>query len=1184
MARLELALLGGFHAALDGTPISGFDSDKTRALLVYLAVEGAYAPRREALAGLLWPEFAEDAARRNLRYALFKLRQALGEPENGPGFLLVTPQTVGLDPTADIRVDVVAFADHLTTCRAHRHRRPASCTACHARLEQAAALYRGEFLHGFYLAGCQAFEEWLLLRREGLHRAALDALGSLAQYHEARAEYGPALEYSYRQLALEPWREEAHLEAMRLLAARGDRSAALAQYAACRQVLAAELNAEPSAAMTALYEHLKAQTPAAGPLAPPAPALAHNLPRPLTPFVGREEELRLLIERLDSPDTCLLTLAGPGGVGKTRLAQRVAWEQVGAFADGVYWIPLASVISPALVASRIAQSIGFHWEGAEDPQAQLRNYLREKEMLLVFDNFEQLLSPEPELTPGRNEGQGTTATHLLLSILQSAPRISIMVTSRERLGLQTEFLLDLAGLPLPSGEDGRSVDPASAQDPGTRAHTADNLTQLMKSSAVQLFVERAQQAHSTFALSPDTAQDVVEICRLVSGLPLGIVLAAAWVRHFSLAKIARSIRDNLDFLSSAARDATPQHRSLRAVFNHSWNLLPEEEQRVFRNLAVFQGGWEEEAAVQVVGASIYSLVALVDKSLLRREAAGRFEIHEVLRQYATEKLAERPAEQADVRHRHAEYYLDLAQLAKTELQGNEQVRWLARLEQEHDNLRAVLKWAVENGEAAIGVQLAGALWRFWYIRGYNSEGSEHLAAVLALPPTPARASQEEPGTSRPAVANQARTAERSRARTVALNGAGVLALIQGEHGKAKLLYEESLALSRELGDKQGIASSLNNLGVMAHQLGDSDTGRAMQEESLALRRELGDKQGIAASLNNLGVIAQEQGNYKLAQVRQEEALTLRRELGDTLGIASSLGNLGVIAQEQGDYEAARVLFAESLTLRRELGDKAGMAELFSHLGAVARKQGDYEAAHDLYEQGLTLSRESGYTWSIALALNNLGVVAQDQGDYEEARALHEESLALRRELGDKQGIAASLNSLGIVAYQRGDGETAQALNEESLRLRRELGDKWGIAASLHSLGLLARQRGEDAAARTLYAESLTLRRELGDRRGIAASLTGLGALAAERVQRAWPPGMLEELEQAGSAEGVARLFGAVDGLLESIGGVLDMEDRQAYERHVAQVRTLLGAEAFARAWEAGRALSLEQALRQALPE
>jgi DNA-binding SARP family transcriptional activator len=298
MARLELALLGGFHAALDGAPLGGFDADKTRALLAYLAVERAYPQRREALAGLLWPEFSDDAARRNLRYALFKLRQVFGEDTDQAGLLQVTPQTVALDPAAVCQIDVAEFAQLLAACRAHRHRRLAACGACHTRLEQAVALYRGAFLQGFFLAGCQAFEEWLLLKREGLQQAAVEALVSLAQYHEARAEPARALDYTYRLLALEPWREDAHRQAMRLLAQTGQRSAALAQYTTCCAVLAAELQAAPDAATTALYERLRASdAPECLAARPP-----DNLPAPRTPFIGREAELRRLNEWGDTPD------------------------------------------------------------------------------------------------------------------------------------------------------------------------------------------------------------------------------------------------------------------------------------------------------------------------------------------------------------------------------------------------------------------------------------------------------------------------------------------------------------------------------------------------------------------------------------------------------------------------------------------------------------------------------------------------------------------------------------------------------------------------------------------------------------------------------------------------------------------------------------------------------------------
>src|SRR5436190_1597785 len=1028
MAALELSLLGTFQVTLNGAEVAGFRTDKMRALLAYLSIGAAHAHRREALMGLLWPDQPEEAASVNLRQALFKLRQLLGDQEDTQGFLLITPLTVQFNPASNYRLDATTFADLVASSRAHRHRKMEWCSTCHTRLKQAGELYRGDLLQGFNLEDSQPFDEWLVVRRERFRRDAVEVCGLLAAYYAAHGQYQPALEHTYRQLELEPWSEELHLQAMWLLAVSGRRGSALAQYQTCKQLLKQELDIEPAPETTALFERIKAGDDGSGisDLVSEDEGIVfskrfltprHNLPQQLTPFIGRADDLRRISERLENPDYRLVTLVGPGGVGKTRLVMRAAEDQLGAFEDGLFWVPLHSIASPEMLALSIAQATGLHFEGGSDPESQLINYLQDKEMLLVLDNFEHLLGAHVD-----------RATNLLLSILKNAPRVSILVTSRERLGLQAEFPLDVSGLPFP--DDGR----------WTMGDDSPRLSSdaLASYGAVQLFVERGQQAHSEFALSGDTAPGVVDICRLVGGLPLGIVLAAAWVRHSTPGKIAESIKSNLDFLASSYRDASPQHASLRAVFNHSWNLLSEEERRVFRRLSVFRGGWEEEAAqdildfgfpisdldkapeIQNLKSKIQNhLLSLVDKSLLRRDARGRFDIHEVLRQYAAEKLDEAPGDRGEIEHHHAGYYLGLAQLAEPELRGEEQGKWLELLEREQDNLRAVLHWAKENEDPAIGVRLGAALWRLWYVRSYYGEGREQLAAMLAI---------ED--------AAESGNVEFMRAKAAAVNGAGVLAFVEGDKVESRALFEESLALSRSLGDKQGTASMLNNLGIMAHQGGDPGEARTLYEESLAIRRELGDKWGVASSLNNLGLLAQEAGEYGEARTLHEESLAIKRELRDTLGIAASLASLGLVAQEQGEYDEARHLYEASLTLRREIGDKGGMAELFSNMGLVARKQGNYDDARDLYEKSMALARELGYRWSIALALGNLGVVAQERGDYDEARTLHKESLTLHRDLGEKVGVAGSLTYLGAVAVgiaSTGLEQSKKSSQEQSVR-------------------------------------------------------------------------------------------------------------------------------------------------------
>ena len=649
---LTLKLLGKPQVGRGGAPVTGFISAKAQALLFYLAVTGR-PHTREALAGLLWGHLAEPAAIKNLRNVLSNLRTLAGP------HLLIAREEVAFSRDSAHWLDVEVFLSALADTSGK------DLNALHEAVE----LYEGDFLEGFYVGEALAFEEWTLGRRSLLKSLVLQALQTLVVQNIERDDHGAGLRYAHRLLALEPWREETHRHAMTLLARSGQRSAALAQYELCRQVLAQELGVEPMPETTALYERLKASA------APPP----HNLPQQLTPFVGRQAELAEIGRFLRSREAQLLCLVGPGGIGKTRLALQaaarcaspeVAFEMH--FAHGVYFVPLAAAGAadrepgrPPLIAA-MADALHFSFQGPVHPQAQLLNYLREKKVLLVLDDFDHLVAEARQL----------------VDILRLAPGVKLLVTSRLRLNLREAWVMEVTGLDLPP-----------APQPPAGAATAKAPEEY---GAVALFVQQAQRVRAGFALSEAEGPHVVQICRLVEGVPLGIELAASWLRVLSCAEIAAEIEQNLDFLTSAAQDAPERHRSLRAVFDHSWRLLSPPEQALFAALSVFRGGFQREAADRVAGASLPLLADLSDKSLLRRGEPGRYEIHEMLRQYAEEKLQASPAEYEAVRDRHCRYFAGLMVQHMTQLKGEQPHAVLTALNAERENVRAAWNWAVEH--------------------------------------------------------------------------------------------------------------------------------------------------------------------------------------------------------------------------------------------------------------------------------------------------------------------------------------------------------------------------------------------------------------------------------------------------------------------------------------------------------
>jgi predicted ATPase/class 3 adenylate cyclase len=798
---------------------------------------------------------------------------------------------------------------------------------------------------------------------------------------------------------------------------------------------------DPEQVYQLVHPELPVQFPALRTLS----ALPHNLPVQLTSFVGREREIADARGELLRDEVRLLTLAGPAGTGKTRLALRVAADVLGEFANGVFFVALARPGEPDLLASAIGEAIGVREVPGQPLLETLKDALQAQELLLVLDNFEHVMVLAPQVG----------------ALLAACPSLKIMVTSREVLHLSPERVLHVPPLAVPDVQRPLPVE------------------QLTEYDAVRLFVERAQAAQPTFALSDGNAAAVAEICARLEGLPLAIELAAARVRLLSPAALLARLERRLPLLTGGPQDLPARQQTLRGAVGWSYDLLGPGEQRLFARLAVFSGGFTLDAAETVCApgrdepaAVLEGLASLIDKSLLRQEEpAGepRFRMLETIREYALEQL-KASGELEAVQGRLADALVALVEQAEPELTGPEQVTWLDRLEAEHDNLRAALQWCAEAGELELSLRLCGALWRFWSTRGYLGEGLRWLDGALA------------------------RTTPHTPVLAKALNGAANLAREQGDYDAAKRRHEQSLAVSSEHGDRRGIAEALNNLGLIALYQGHHAAAQQHCEEGLAIFRAIGDQGGIAGALNNLGNLARERGDADRAAALHKESLALRRGLGDRRGSALSLNNLANVVLNQGDYSQAAALHGESLALRRELGDRAGIATSLNNLGNVARARGDYRAARAYCEESLAVRRELGDKRRVAAALNNLGILERDHGDRERAAALLRESFSLRRELGDRQGMHAALDNLRTLALRHADF-AARAYHEESLALRRELNDRAGVVAALSKLGGIAHAQGDYQAARAYYEESLALRREMGDKRGAAAALGQLGNLA-----------------------------------------------------------------------------------------
>ena len=1043
MSKLNLYLLGPPRVEADGAPLE-LKRRKALALLIYLAGTGE-AQQRDSLATLLWPASGQRAARRALTRRVSELNKILGKD-----WLESDRERVGLRRHTDLWLDVAQFQQKLDDCQTHNHADDMVCPTCLVLLTEAATIYRADFLTGFTLPDCPDFDEWQFFQAEELRQTLALVLERLIQGRVAQGKIEAAIPHARRWLALDSLHEPAQRQLMLLYAQTNRQAAALRQYQICVETLETELGVRPSDETTALYKKIRSgriasqgefgiateqaskgrsEIVVSPPLHRHTPPPQPNLPSPLTSLIGREQAVATARATLLRSEVRLLTLTGAPGIGKTRLGIQVAAELGADIVHGVCFVPLAPISDAGFVVTAIARAFAIKEMGNRPLIERLKDYLRDRHLLLVLDNFEHVLSAAP----------------VIAELLEAASQLKVLVTSRALLRLYGEYEFVVSCLALP--DLNRLPPPA----------------EMMAYAAVELFVQRARAARLDFVLNEANARPVSEICVHLDGLPLAIELAAARSKTLSPAAIlARLTADQvtrLGLLSGGGRNLPPRQQTLHIAIAWSYDLLSPTERVLFRHLGVFDGGCTPEAMQAIMG-DVSSAPAsdqiwqtaqsLVDKSLLlQREVDGelRFSMLEMIREYALEQLTlEGEAEGA--RSLHAAHFLAQLELyieSENEYKEENTRAIQNRLEQDFDNLRAAVTWTTANNPET-ELRLVVALAQFCNLRRYLNEGRRWLETAL-----------------------ERRTPEFSPDYAQAVLLLGMMHWQQGDFVAAQTRLEESANLSRRLQDQSNLATTLMFLSLTHIFQGNYQATLPLADESVTINRALEAPMGLAHSLNSLALSRMVSGDYNLARSHHEESLAIFRQLNHNFGIALALQGLGEVAFSQGDDGTALARLEEALHIQRSLGDIWFVAQTLTYLGKVTWRQGDKGRARALLEESAALSRDVGAKNFLAAALLTLGLAAQERGEVEEAAAMFTESLTLHQAIGIKAGIGYALSGLASLMDQ--SGQAVQLLGAATRQL--DSAHMWmdGLERTHHESNIAAmRGQLEEAAFATAWAE------------------------------------------------------------------------------------------------------------------
>lgn len=1008
-SRLALHFLGSPQLYLDNELIL-VERRKVVALLAYLAMERGQH-RRESLSALLWPDYEQSKAFTNLRHTLWEIQKSIGE-----GWLITDRERIGLNEAADVWLDVRQFESLMAQSQAQD-----DASLRIPLLSDSIKLYRNHFLTGFSLKDSPNFNEWAFAESEDWRCQFAGALISLSEDYCVLGQAENAIPYARRLITLDPLNESAHRRLMEVYVQAGQPSAALKQYQICEETLRKELNADPQPETYALYKQIRKREikPVQVTKTSETGVSRHILPHQLSSFIGREKEQKEIADLIANHR--LVTLTGAGGIGKTRLSIQAANELFDQYSDGVWLVELAPILDPVLIPRTTAIAIGLRDEPQRPIIDMLCDYLREKRMLILLDNCEHLVE---------------ACARMADRVLHAAPKVRILATSREALGIAGEVIYYVPSLGLPDIQHLPAVESLSQYE------------------AVQLFMDRATSAVPTFTITNENAPSLAQICCRLDGIPLAIELAAAKVRVLSVRQIAERLDDRFHLLTGGSRTALERHQTLRAAIDWSYNLLSPAEQALFRRLSVFVGGWRLEAVESVCSdESVSSVVRtkdvlnlleqLISKSLVRKEeiqSETRYHMLETLRQYANGKLVE-SGERDELRDRHLEYFLNLAETAAPHLIQPEQLQWLAQLDANYENIRASLEWALNKESAESSLRLCAALGMFWDIRNYWLEGSKYLGRALAKPAQSSDNSEQ-------------------RARVKALYWDADLAQSLDDLKRAKASAELSLALARQRSDKRDIAIAGFFKGFVLYRCGDDNSARLLMENSFGTFKELDDPFWESWSYNMLGRILVHLGELKPSE-RITRRLKPARKAGERIQLADALFVYSIWHFTYGRMDEARKCAEEADMLWKEIGSNVNSTSLVYAL--IAWSNGDYARARSYYagmRERFDLLGEKNMRSTLTASL---GLLAMEEGNLIHAQEYLEEALTSARDLENKPYIAYWLVELGNLFYLQGNIDKYKQNLRESILLASSLTKYPKINLLVSILNSVAIQRYVDAA-------------------------------------------------------------------------------------------------------------------------